>query len=186
MEDISIVDLYLARDEQAISHTSLKYGTRLRTISYGIVHNLETAKECENDTYLQAWNRIPPSKPYEYLFYFLACITRHISIDVCRRSNRQKRSAAMIELTREMEQCIPASDNPEAEVDKIMLGQIITRYLRTLPDVKRMIFLRRYWYMDSVATIAAKLNIRESKVKTTLFRCRNELRAVLEKEGYSV
>lgn len=184
MEDASIVDLYLARDEDAIVQTSKKYGTRLRTISYGILRNLETAKECENDTYLQAWNRIPPSKPYEYLFHFLACLTRHISIDVWRGQHRLMRSGHVVDLTRELEQCIPAADDPEAEVDKILLGQIISRYISTLPDEKRTIFLRRYWYMDPITTIAEKLNIRESKVKTTLFRCRNELRAVLEKEGY--
>lgn len=184
MEDAAIVDMYLSRDEDAIARTSDKYGSRLRTISYGILRNNETAKECENDTYLQAWNRIPPSKPYEYLFHFLACLIRHVSLDIWRGQHRLMRSAHVVELTRELEQCIPSSDNPEDEVDKILLGQIINRYVSALPEEKRIIFLRRYWYMDPIAIIAEKLNIRESKVKTTLFRCRNELRIILEKEGY--
>ena len=186
MEDAAIVDLYLARQEEAIAQTSDKYGPRLRRISHSIVRDTETAKECENDTYLQAWNRIPPSKPYEYLFYFLACLTRHISIDVWRGQHRLMRSGHVVELTRELAQCIPASDDPAAEVDKKLLGQLISRYVEALPQEKRLIFLRRYWYMDPIADIAKMLAIRESKVKTTLFRCRNELRAILEKEGYNL
>ncbi len=184
MEDTLIVDLYLARKEEAIAQTTEKYGTRLRTISLGIVRDPETAEECENDTYLQAWNRIPPSKPYEYLFAFLARIIRNISIDVCRSRNRLKRYGTLVELRTELTQCIPASDDPAAEVDKLLLGQLISRYLFGLSPEKRVIFLRRYWYMDSVAEIAAKLDIGESKVKTTLLRCRRELQSFLEKEGY--
>ena len=184
MEDSVIVDLYLARNEDAIVQTTEKYGARLRTISLGIVRDPETAEECENDTYLQAWNLIPPSKPYEYLFAFLARMIRHISIDVCRSRNRLKRYGTLVELRTELTQCIPASDDPAAEVDKLLLGQLISRYLFGISPEKRIIFLRRYWYMDSVAEIAAKLAIGESKVKTTLLRCRKELRSLLEKEGY--
>jgi len=184
MEDAAIVDLYLKRQEEAITHTAEKYGTRLKTISLGIVQDTETAEECENDTYLQAWNRIPPKQPYDYLFAFLARIIRHISIDVCRNRSRLKRSAYLSELTMEMGQCIPALDTTEAEVDKVLLGELISQYLNTLPVEKRNIFLRRYWYMDPVSEIAKRFEIGESKVKTTLFRCRKELRAFLEKEGY--
>lgn len=184
MEDITIVDLFLARKEEAIARTSEKYGARLRGISMGILRDPETAQECENDTYLQAWNRIPPSKPYEYLFHFLACLTRHISMDVWRRQHRLMRSGHVVELTGELSQCIPASDDPAALVDKKLLGERISSYVKSLPQEKQLIFLRRYWYMDPITDIAKKLGIRESKVKTTLFRCRNELRAILEKEGY--
>lgn len=184
MEDTAIIDLYLERQEDAISQTSHKFGKRLHTISLQIVQDPGTAEECENDTYLQAWNRIPPSKPYGYLFAFLARIIRNISIDACRTRNRLKRNGFVVELTQEMEQCIPASDDPAAEVDKRFLGQLIGRYLSTLPIEKRNIFLRRYWYMDSISDIAVRFSLRESKVKTALFRCRNELRSYLEKEGY--
>lgn len=186
MEDNRIVDLYLLRWEDAIAQTAAKYGCRLRRISLGIVQDLETAEECENDTYLQAWNRIPPSKPYGYLFPFLARMIRNISIDICRNRSALKRSGFMVELTAEMEQCIPASDDPAAEVDRKLLGEIISRYLRTLSPEKRVVFLRRYWYMESVSVIAKELGIGESKVKTMLFRCRKGLRSFLEKEGYYV
>jgi len=184
MDDTAIIDLYLARQEDAIAQTSQKFGKRLNTISLQIVQDPGTAEECENDTYLQAWKRIPPNKPYGYLFAFLARIIRNLSLDACRTRNRLKRSGFVVELTQEMEQCIPASDDPVAEVDNILLGQLISRYLHTLSAEKRNIFLRRYWYMDSVSDIATKFRMGESKVKTTLFRCRNELRAYLEKEGY--
>jgi RNA polymerase sigma-70 factor (ECF subfamily) len=186
VEDTAIIDLYLEREEDAIAQTAEKYGGRLKAISLGIVQDSETAEECENDTYLQAWDCIPPSEPYGYLFSFLARIIRHISIDICRSRSRLKRSGFVVELTTEMEQCIPASDDPAAEVDKKLLGRLIGEYLSTLSVEKRNIFLRRYWYMDSVSEIANKLAIGESKVKTTLFRCRNELRTYLEKEGYQL
>ena len=184
MEDTLIVDLYLARKEEAIAQTTEKYGTRLRTISLGIVRDPETAEECENDTYLQAWNRIPPTKPYEYLFAFLARIIRNISIDVCRSRNRLKRYATLVELRTERTQCIPASDDPAAEVDKLLLGQLISRYLFGLSPEKRVIFLRRYWYMDSIKAISEYSGFTQSKITSMLQRTRDKLRKRLIEEGY--
>lgn len=184
MEEKAIIELYLARREEAITQTQKQYGRRLRRISDGIVDDAQTAEECENDTYLQAWNRIPPSQPYGYLFPFLARIIRHISIDVCRSRGRLKRDAVVVELTRELEQCIPSGHDPAAEVDHILLGELISRYLHSLPPEKRNIFIRRYWYLDSVRLIAARFGIGESRVKIVLYRCRKELRQLLEKEGF--
>lgn len=186
VEDISIVDLYLKRREEAIARTSEKYGSRLRTISVGIVRDQQSAEECENDTYLQAWNRIPPSKPYTYLFAFLARIVRHISLDLCRKRDALKRDARLVELTQEMEQCIPSGGDPQLQLDHKLLAEQINRYLRTLPADKRNIFMRRYWYMDSVSDIARMLDMSQSRVKVTLYRCREALRRFLEKEGYCV
>lgn len=163
MDDITIIDLYFARDEAAIRHTAEKYGGRLRALSHGIVQDMQTAEECENDTYLQAWNAIPPHDPKEYLYAFLARITRHISLNRCRDRRRLKRSAYICELSAELEQCIPALD-----------------------EEKRNLFLRRYWYLDSISDLARRFAMSESKVKTTLFRCRAQLRAHLEKEGYTL
>lgn len=106
LDDNRIVDLYLSRDEAAISQTSEKYGSRLRNVAYGIVEDLHTAEECENDTYMEAWNSIPPHEPKSYLFAFLARITRHIALDFCKERSRLKRSAFISELSAEMEQCI--------------------------------------------------------------------------------
>ena len=184
MDDSVIIDLYLRRDEAAICATAAKYGNKLRMLAWGILRDQETAEECENDTYMEAWNSIPPHEPRGYLYPFLARITRHISLNGCRDNDRLKRSAFLCELSAEMEQCIPAPDELECRMDEIALAEAINGFLRTLDSEKRSIFVRRYWYLDSVADIAKRFGITQSKVKITLFRCRNQLREYLEKEGY--
>ena len=184
MDDSRIVELYLSRDETAVAHTAEKFGSRLRALSYGIVRDHQTAEECENDTYLEAWNSIPPHEPRSYLYSFLLRITRHLSLNCCRNRSRLKRRAFLCELNTELEQCIPAPDDAECRIDDLLLREAINGYLRKLNAEKRMIFLRRYWYLDSIADISGRFSISESKVKTTLFRCRRDLRSYLEKEGY--
>ncbi len=184
MEDGAIVQLYLNRDEAAIRHTWEKYGKRLRSLSQGIVGDAQTAEECENDTYMEAWMRIPPHEPKSYLYAFLARITRHISLNCCRSRSQLKRSAHICQLSAEMEQCIPAPDDTECRIDDMLLGEAINGFLSTLKEENRNIFLRRYWYLDSIAQISRRFALSESKVKSVLFRCRNQLRTYLEKEGY--
>lgn len=184
MDDRKIVALFLARDEAAVSHASAKYGRRLRSLSRGIVRDSQTAEECENDTYLQAWQSIPPNTPNDYLYAFLARIIRHLSLNCCRNRSRLKRSAYICELSEEMEQCIPAPDNCACRMDDMALEEVLNRFLASLGTEKRNIFLRRYWYLDSVRDISGRFGCSESKVKTTLFRIRRELREHLEKEGY--
>lgn len=186
LDDNKIVELYLSRDETAIKQTFENYGTRIRSLANNIVKDLQTAEECENDTYLEAWRTIPPHEPRTYLFAFLARITRHISLNICRDRNRLKRSAFICELSTEMEQCIPSPDDTECRIDDIILKDAINNFLATLDEEKRNIFLRRYWFLDSIADISKRYAISESKVKTTLFRCRNQLREYLEKEGYTL
>lgn len=186
LDDNKIVELYLSRDETAIKQTFENYGTRIRSLANNIVKDLQTAEECENDTYLEAWRTIPPHEPRTYLFAFLARITRHISLNICRDRNRLKRSAFICELSTEMEQCIPSPDDTECRIDDIILKDAINNFLATLDEEKRNIFLRRYWFLDSIADISKRYAISESKVKTTLFRCRNQLRKYLEKEGYTL
>lgn len=184
MEDEKIVELYLRRDESAIDRTAEKYGTRLRSLAYGIVADQQTAEECENDTYLTAWNSIPPNEPRSYFYPFLARILRNLSLSRCRERSALKRSAHVEELSREMEQCIPAQDDLQCRLDELVLKQAINGFLRTLSDDKRNLFVRRYWYLDSVELIANRYGLSKSKVKTTLFRVRNGLREYLIKEGY--
>ena len=186
MDDNRIVELYLLRDETAIKQTSEKYGSRLWSLAYGIVDDRQTAEECENDTYMEAWNAIPPHEPGSYLYAFLARITRHISLNCCRDRSRLKRNAFICELSTEMEQCIPAPDDVECRIDDRALSEAINGFLCTLAEEKRNIFIRRYWYLDSIADISKRFTLSESKVKTTLFRCRNQLRKHLEKEGYTL
>lgn len=184
MDDKRIVALFLSRDEAAIAQTREKYGGRLQALAFGITKSRMTAEECENDTYLEAWNRIPPQRPADYLYAFLACITRHIALNCCRSQNRLKRRAYLCELDAEMEQCLPAPDDTECRVEAAILAQVINDFLAGLTEEKRNIFLRRYWFLDSVAAISDRFGISESKVKTMLFRIRSELKAYLEKEGY--
>ena len=186
MDDNGIVELYLQRDENAIRRTMEKYGSRLRALAYGIVQDRGTAEECENDSYLEVWNTIPPHEPRTYFYPFLARITRHIALNCCRDRSRLKRSALICELSEEMEACIPAPDDTECRLDDAALREAINGFLRTLDAEKRNIFIRRYWYLDSVADISARYGLSQSKVKTTLFRCRNGLREHLEKEDYEL
>lgn len=185
-DDNEIIDQYLRREEGAIRLTADKYGSRLRTLAKGITRDFRLAEECENDTYLKTWEAIPPNEPRDYFFAFLARITRHLSLDVLRAQGRSKRRAELSEFTREMEECIPAPDDVECRIDAMALGEILSEFLRSLPKERRLIFLRRYWYLDSVREIARSLSVSESKVKSALFRTRNELRAYLLKEGYTL
>lgn len=184
MEDNQIVDLFLRRDELAISHTARRYGSRLRRLSYAFVEDYQAAEECENDTYLQAWDSIPPHEPRNYFFAFLARIVRNRSIDHCRTRDRQKRSACITELTAELENCLPAEENLQQRLEGKELAEAIGAFLRSIPEQQRNVFLRRYWFGDSVSDICGRYLMGQSRVKSMLFRTRNGLRDYLTKEGY--
>jgi len=184
LEDAKIVQLYLKRDETAIRHTATKYGSRLRSLSFGITSDDLTSEECENDTYLETWNRIPPNEPKTYFYAFLARITRHISIDRCRERRSLKRNGHIVELTEELEMCLPASNDVDSVVNEKILGEAISHFLFTLSQEKRVIFMRRYFYLDTISEISRRLSISKSNVKTSLFRIRKDLRDYLIKEGY--
>lgn len=186
MDDNRIVTLYLQRNEQAIAATQKEYGTRLRMLSYAIVADFPTAEECENDTYLQAWNSIPPHAPYRYLFAFLARITRHLSLNRCRERAALKRGGYIAQLGEELTEAIPAPDDAACRLEEQELRLAINGFLATLSQDSRTIFLRRYWFMEDIAEIAARFRFSESKVKTSLHRTREKLRDYLVKEGYEV
>lgn len=183
MEDHQIVELYLARDESALARTAEKYGPALRALAENLLEDPRSAEECENDVYLAAWNSIPPHEPRDYLFPFLARITRHAALDRCRQRSRQKRGAPLVQLTDELERCLPAPDNAAGHLEDLALAEAINRFLGSLSEESRNIFLRRYWYMDPVAAIAERYALTQSKVKVSLYRSRNRLREHLKKEG---
>lgn len=186
MDDSKIVNLYLARDEAALKQTAEKYGRCLRSLALHITDDLQTAEECENDTYMETWRSIPPHEPRDYLYAFLARITRNISLNRCRYQKQLKRSAFISELSTELEQCIFAPDDTDCKIDEIVLREMINGFLKTLTKENRNVFLRRYWYLDSIDAISKRFGISESKAKTMLFRSRNRLRNYLEKEGYTL
>lgn len=184
MEDFKIVELFLSRDEAAISQTAGKYGSRLRRLADRIVCDRSTAEECENDTYMEAWRLIPPNEPRLYFFAFLGRITRHLALDELRKSASRKRNALVCELTAEMEECISGKEDVEGVVDARALGRLVDAFLEGCPEEQRNVFMRRYWFFDSISEICRRYGYSQSKVKTMLFRMREGLRDYLEKEGY--
>lgn len=184
MDDKGIVRLYFARDERALDETDRKYGKYCYSIAHNILGSPEDAEESVNDTYLDAWNSIPPHRPNS-LALFLGKITRRISIDRFRRRNARKRGGGEITLVlEELHQCIADSTDIEAEFEKRQLAWIINEFVRQLPTAEQKVFLCRYWYMDSILAIGRRFGYSESKVKSMLYRTREKLRQALQKEGY--
>lgn len=183
MEDKQIIDLFWQRSESAITAAAEKYGPYCQKIAENILESKEDAEECVNDTWLLAWKNIPPDKPAKLAAY-LGKITRNLSLNCVKYHAAQKRGSGRTELVlSELEDCIPAPNSVENEMDDRFLKEAIERYLRALPAEKRHIFIRRYWYMMSVKEIAKACGMSQSKIASLLFRMRKELKAHLEKEG---
>ncbi len=184
MDDDRIIELYWKRSENAISETATKYGSYLNSISYNILVNREDAQECVNDTYHDAWNSMPPHRP-SILSTFLGKITRRISIVRWRRLNAEKRGGGELTLALdELEDCVSGSGSVEDEIKRRELAKLFNDFLNTLPVTERRVFLCRYWYMDSIQSIAQQFGFSQSKVASMLNRTRGKLRAQLVKEGY--
>lgn len=184
MEDSAIIELYWSRDETAIRETDAAYGKKLLSLSQRILSSPEDAGECVNDTYLETWNTIPPQRP-NFLYAFLCKICRYISFGRLDWNSAAKRRADLISLTEELEQTIP-DNRSQQELDARELGRILSRFVTTLPEDSRLIFLRRYWHLDTTEEIARRYGFTQSKVKTQLHRTRAKLYAYLEKEGIAV
>ena len=184
MEDAKIIELFFLRNEQAVKETDTAYGRKLYGLSYNILNNREDAQECVSDTYMETWKSIPPKRP-KYFYAFLASICRNVSFNRLDWRLAAKRNAEVVALTQEMEMCIPDS-RQEGERDRRELRKTLEAFLESLPKESRLIFLRRYLYVDTVAEIAARYGISESKVKTQLHRTRVKLYNHLAKEGIHV
>lgn len=186
MRDEQIVKLYWERNEAAINETQSKYQNYLMTIAYHILFDEEDSKESVNDTYLKAWNSMPPHKP-DGLSYYLGKITREVSIDRYRKKNSQKRGGSEYTLSlSELEECVSGESLPEEQVELQILADSISAYLRTLPEKKRNIFICRYYFLDSIKDIAEYQGASESNIKSILHRIRVGLKNYLEKEGFLV
>lgn len=183
MEDSKIVQLYFDRSEEAIRETDRKYGPYCYSIAYNILTDAEDAEESVSDTYLAAWNRMPPARP-SLLSAFLGRITRHLSIDRWRRRGAYKRTGGQINLAlEELGDIVGGGETPEETAARKELAAGINRFLDTLPEQERSVFLCRYWYMDSIQSIAEKLGSNPGRISTMLCRTRKKLRLALEKEG---
>ncbi|MGM9588931.1 MAG: RNA polymerase sigma factor [Faecousia sp.] len=184
MEDAKIIDLFWARNEDAIRETHTAYGRKLYVLANRILNNREDAEESVNDTYMKTWEIIPPQRP-NYFYAFLASICRHLSFHKVDWKLAAKRNAEIVTLTEEMELCIPDTSR-ERELEAKELGRVLDAFLESLPKETRLIFLRRYWHVDTIAEIAARYGITESKVKMQLSRTRAKLCTYLEQEGIKV
>lgn len=184
MEDNRIVDLYFERSETAISETSQKYGKYCHCIAYNILNSELDAEECVNDTYLRAWDAIPPARP-RLLKSFLGRITRNLALDRYDREHAVKRGGECEIALDELGECIPESDGREMS-DELAMKESINRFLASLPKQTRIIFIRRYWYLISVADIASGMGLSVSNVKVILMRTRKKFKEHLEKEGISI
>lgn len=185
MEDKQIVDLYWERSEAAISETQNKYGRYCHYIAYNILHSREDAEECVNDTYIKAWNAMPPHRP-QLLSAFLGKITRNTALDRYVYAKAKKRSGEVALILDEMEQCIPDAKTSGSLADELALKEAINGFLRSLPAQTRVIFVRRYWYLSTIREIAGDYEMTISNVKVTLLRTRNKFREYLEKEGIEI
>lgn len=183
MDDNKIIELYWNRSEKAISETATKYGGYCYTIAYNILSNSEDSEESVNDTWLAAWNTMPPRRP-KLLAAFLGKMTRYISLDRWKNRTARKRGGGEVPLVlEELEECISGEDSVEKEYLQKEFAKSLNQFVENLPDVERKVFLCRYWYMDSIETIAERFGFSESKVASMLHRTRGKLRKMLEQEG---
>ncbi len=183
MNDSQIVSLYWARDEAAITESNAKYGAYCRSIAWNILQNEEDANEIVNDTWLGAWNAMPPHRP-SVLSTFLGKITRRLSLKRWRFKNAQKRGGGETALTLdELMDCIPGGKMVDERLEAENLARVIDEFLATLPKEERQVFVLRYWYMSSIAEICKRHGFSKSKTESMLHRTRKKLLAKLNEEG---
>ena len=186
MEDAEIVELYWARDEDAVGQTKTKYGAYLNRVAYNILSDLEDSQECVSDTLLAAWRSMPDNRP-KNLRTYLGKITRQVSIDLYRRRNRMKRYASEYAISmEELGDSFTDGRTPEDELNARLLTETVNRFLRTLPDEARNTFIGRYYFFDSVKNVARYCGMSESKCKSMLYRTRQSLKVYLQKEGFDL
>lgn len=184
MEDRRIIELFFERSEQAVHALSGKYGKLCRTIARGILADPRDVEECENDTWMRVWNSIPPDCP-EYLGAYVGRITRNLAINRLKFDSRKKRGGELASIHTELRDCIPDRHDVEAAADDTVL-QCIRRFLERQSPRDRVLFLRRYFYLESVQDLAAPFGITASAVSTRLGRMRAKLKTELEKEGITL
>ena len=184
MLDDQIIDLYFKRDESAITETSLKYGAYCNKIAFNILGDIFDSEECVNDAYHKTWTSVPPTRP-KHLGAYVGRITRNVAIDRYNSRMAQKRGGhAYEESLDELCECIGSEDS--VDISLMELGAVISNFLKSEKPINRKIFVRRYFYEDSIEDIAKIARLGVSYVKTSLFRTRQRLRLYLAKEGIYV
>ncbi len=184
MEDSKIVELFWLRDERAITETKLKYSAMLNSIAFSMLKNKSDAEECENDTYLAAWETMPENRP-QYLSAYLGRIIKNISVMKIRKKTAKKRGTGYDECIDELSS-LSTVETTESLFDEKELSKYISDFLRLVDSEKRQIFIRRYWYCDSISDIAESFNMSDGNVKTTLSRLRQKLKEYLICKGVEI
>ncbi|WP_294540856.1 sigma-70 family RNA polymerase sigma factor [uncultured Gemmiger sp.] len=186
MEDSAIVALYWARDEQALTESAAKFGAYCRKIALNLLGDLSDAEEVENDTWMAAWNSMPENRPAR-LAPYLGRITRNLALDRRDKGMAQKRGGGQAELLlEELEGCLAGPERVEHAVDAAETARMISAFLRRQPEPARGIFIRRYWYCDSMADIGARYAMPEGRVRVILHRTRSRLKKELTAQGVNV
>ena len=185
MEDREIIELYWRRSERAIACSEEKYGAYCRAVARQILRSLEDTEECVSDTWLAAWNAMPPHRP-AVLRTFLGRLARNLAVNRRIYDGAQKRGGGEVTLALEELQECAGGDTAEEAFEAAELGRLIDRFLRGLSASECNLFLRRYWYLDSIDMLAARYGLRPGAVKTRLHRTREKLRTFLRKEGYAL
>lgn len=184
MEDQAIVQLYWDRDESAISESSKKYGVYCASIAHNILHSDSDAEECVNDTWLHAWDAMPPHRP-SVLSTFLGKITRRLSFDRYKKLHRKKRGGGQMDIVLdELAECVSGHDDTERQWDEKELAEEIKHFLLDLSEEKRTLFVLRYWYASSISDIAHRLGMSENNVSVALGRMRDKLKTHLVERGF--
>ncbi len=185
MNDEQILRLYFARSEQAIAETQKAYGAYCRTIADNILGNAEDCEECLNDVYYKIWEQIPPKRP-KSLRAFLGAVTRNAALSMYRTYHAEKRGGGVPAVAlSELEECI-GSRSAEEALERARLVELLNRFLAELPRQTRIIFVKRYWYLAPIRSIAEDVGVSDGSVKMTLHRTRKQLKKYLEKEGIDV
>ena len=185
MTDTEITGLYWSRDERALEATRARYGGFARSLAMNLLGSAEDAEECAQDAYLALWRSIPPERP-ENLKAYLGRILRNTAADIWNRAHAKKRDAGLTVLLSELEDCLPAPSDPQAELETRELGRAVTAWLRSQDPDSRALFLRRYWYGQELKTLAREWGVSANALAQRMHRLRNSLRAALEKEGFVI
>ena len=182
IDDEKIIELFFKRDQQAIRELDIKYGKICHNLSYNIVNSRQDAEECVSDVWLRLWNAIPPERPRSLAAY-ITTVTRRLALDKCDYNRAAQRRSDLTVAFEELEGCLPAEDGAVRALEQQEFRRVLNGFLRKLTRQSRTYFIRRYWYGESIREIADSCGAGEEKVKSSLFRTRQRLRTVLEKEG---
>jgi len=182
LEDSELIELFVKRSEKAIAHTAEKYNKYCHSIAHGILRNNEDSEECVNDTYLKAWNAIPPNFPQK-LNCFLGKITRNLALNIYEKKHTAKRGKGQVEVAlSELEECADMSAEIETEQERKLIRDAVNRFLREQNEDRKKIFIQRYWYLMSIKEIAEEHDMNTNQIKSVLYQMRAGLKKFMEKE----